>query len=143
MGQRGPKPRRADGYHVTAKGYLRGTVGGRLRFEHDVVWEREYGPIPDGLDVHHRDLNKQNNDLANLILVDPTTHKRLHSGCELRDGVWWKPCGVCGRSKPIDIANWYLSKEGWPLYGRCRPCHISKVIEAKRVRRLRTPVEAV
>jgi len=138
MGKRGPQPRRADGYHVTAKGYLRGNVDGRLRLAHVVAWERAHGPVPSGSSIHHINGDKQDNRLANLQLVDATTHKRLHSGCKLIDGQWWKPCGVCRLSRPITDEWWYLSPEGWPLYGRCRPCHIRKVVEAKRLRRMRT-----
>src|SRR5688572_9281566 len=102
MGLRGPKPKRADGCHVTRKGYLRGNFNGRLRLAHDAVWEQHNGPIPAGYQVHHKNEDKQDNRIENLELLDPTTHKRLHGGCELRGGVWWKPCKLCGEKKPID-----------------------------------------
>jgi len=124
--------------HITAKGYRRITIGGRLRMEHDVVWERHHGPIPAGHEIHHRDLDKLNNAIDNLEALTRTDHKRIHSGCERRDGVWWKPCRLCGTLKPIGTEHWYLSPEGWPLYGRCRPCHIAKVVSDKRLRKLRS-----
>jgi hypothetical protein len=103
---------------------------------HVLEWERHHGPVPDGYEVHHKDLDKQNNDISNLELVDDLTHKRLHSGCtRTDDGGWLKPCGVCGELKRIDSDNWYLSLEGWPLYGRCRPCHVRKVVADKQRRR--------
>jgi hypothetical protein len=104
---------------------------------HRWAWEQAHGPIPDDHDIHHIDGDPLNNDLANLQLVDKVTHKRIHSGCELRDGEWWKPCGQCGEFKRVGPDDWYISKEGWPLYGRCRPCHIRVVVESKRARRLR------
>lgn len=142
MGSRGPKPARTDGYHVTPKGYLRGKVDGRMRLAHVVVWERAYGPIPSGYQIHHRNEDKQDNRLSNLQLVTPTEHKRIHTGCKLRRGVWWKPCGVCGKFKPVAAADWYLSRQGWPLYGRCRPCHIRHVVRAKQLRRMRKATAA-
>jgi hypothetical protein len=135
MHKRGPKPSRPDGYHITAKGYLRGAFDGRLRLVHTVVWERANGPVPDGYEVHHIDGDKQNPDLANLELLTRRDHKRLHSGCERRDGEWWKPCGLCGEFKPINAEHWYISREGYPLYGRCRPCHIRRVVADKQRRR--------
>ena len=137
MAKTGPKPARPDGFHVTRKGYLRGNVGGRLRLAHDVVWEQHFGPIGPGLQVHHINGDKQDNRVANLQAVDSVTHKRLHSGSKLVNGEWWKRCGVCELYRPLVAEWWYFSPEGWPLYGRCRPCHIRKVVKAKRVRRLR------
>lgn len=137
MAKTGPKPARSDGFHVTRKGYLRGKVGGRIRLAHDAVWEQHFGPIGAGLQVHHINGDKQDNRIANLQLVDTVTHKRLHSGCKIIDGKWWKQCHVCGLFRPLDAEWWYFSAEGWPLYGRCRPCHISKVVEAKRLRKMR------
>ena len=133
----GPKPKRPDGYHVTASGYLRGRFDGRMRLVHVVIWERANGRLPDGWQVHHVNEDKQDNVLENLAAVSPTTHKRIHSGCFLRDGIWWKPCSICEQYKPIEPANWYISAAGYPLYGRCRPCHVARVVEEKRLRKLR------
>lgn len=125
--------RRAERGHTTAKGYTRYSDG---EMAHRRVWRKHNGPVPVGFFIHHIDGNKQNNDIANLELVTALVHKRIHSGCELRDGVWWKPCSVCGQFKSIDSDNWYISKQGWPLYGRCKPCHITIVVVGKRQRKL-------
>lgn len=123
-------------YHVTRKGYHRNNRTGI--FEHVEVWERHHGQsVPEGLQIHHIDGDKLNNDPANLIALTPTEHKRVHSGCERRGDEWFKPCSICGEFKPITVEHWYISSEGWPLYGRCRPCHIAKVVSDKRLRRLR------
>lgn len=136
MGKRGPKPRHDLGYgSISERGYHRAYVGGRLRMVHVLVWEQHHGAVPDGHDIHHRNEDKLDNRIENLECVDTVTHKRLHSGCQLRDGVWWKPCGVCGEFRPVGVADWYLSREGWPLYGRCRPCHVRRVVEDKKRRR--------
>ena len=138
MGRRGPKSKAPGGVgSITAKGYCRiyDSTQRRLRMEHVLVWESVHGPVPPGFDVHHRDENKLNNAIDNLELLSKTAHKRVHGGCVLIDGVWWKPCPLCKKSKPVDAANWYLTKEGWPNYNRCRPCHIHCVVDAKRARR--------
>ena len=128
---------------ITAKGYSRISVGGRQVMEHVYIWEREHGRrVPPGHDIHHIDGDKLNNKIDNLRLVTKLEHKRIHSGCELRDDGWWKPCGVCRELKPITADHWYFSPEGWPLYGRCRPCHIERVVRDKRLRKLRRAGEA-
>lgn len=141
MGKRGPKcmhtvPGFEDGL-VSEKGYLRIWRGGRYVMAHRWIWEQSRGEIPADHDIHHVNENTLDNRLENLALVDKVTHKRIHSGCELRKGVWWKPCSVCREFKPVQNSFWYFSKEGWPLYGRCRPCHIEIVVRAKQSRALR------
>ena len=39
------------------------------KFIHNVIWEYNYGPIPDGMMVDHRDRNPLNNQKQNLRLV--------------------------------------------------------------------------
>lgn len=39
---------------------------------HRLVWITFYGPIPEGLQINHKDENKSNNSLANLELVTPS-----------------------------------------------------------------------
>src|SRR4051812_2127149 len=87
---------------VTAKGHRRIGIGNRQRMEHILVWEQHHGPVPDGFQIHHDNENKLDNRIENLKLLDPLTHKRIHGGCELRDGEWWKPCRKCDEIKPIN-----------------------------------------
>lgn len=142
MGKRGPKSKHPSGFgYTTAKGYHRAQLGGRLRLVHDWVWEQEHGPIPDGYDVHHRNEDKQDNRIENLQLVTTLEHKRLHSEHYRRpgDGAWERRCNICGEWKPATVEHWYLSREGWVQYGRCRPCHIGVVVRAKQRRNSLVP----
>lgn len=123
---------------ITKKGYNRLWINGRQIMEHVLVWETHHGrKVPPGHDVHHIDHDKLNNDPANLLLVTKLEHKRIHSGCELREGVWWKPCGRCLELKPVTAEHWYLRKQGWPNNGMCRPCSIAEVVVRKRARKAR------
>jgi hypothetical protein len=130
-------------HHVTKKGYVRFRVppamgthdAGKCRLGHDWIWEQHNGTIPNGMQVHHKNEDKQDNRIENLELADPVTHKRLHSGCELREGVWWKPCSRCGEKKPVTSDNWYgTQKREWPM-SICKPCQIAAVVISKRTRR--------
>lgn len=123
---------------ITKKGYVRKYYKeyGRQRFEHCVVWEKHYGEIPKGMQVHHRDGNKQNNDINNLILVDSMTHKRLHGGCKIIDGVWWKPCRDCGELKPLTEFYKSSKNSNWAT-SVCKKCFIKRVsIRKKKQQRL-------
>jgi len=127
-----PRPR---GY-VTVLGYRRMMTRERkLKFEHRLVWEAHHGPVPPGKEIHHINGDKLDNRIENLQLMSRLHHKRIHSGCELRDGVWWKPCRRCGVLKPETAFYCYPGRTG--LMSRCRECHITGVVDAKRRRNAR------
>jgi hypothetical protein len=120
-------------YKTTAKGYLRNsrTNDGKLKMNHVTVWEATHGPIPIGMQIHHKDHDKTNNDISNLQLVTPLEHKRIHSGCRIVNGEWEKPCSKCGQFKPCTPENWYFSR-GW-INGRiCRVCFIEKSLQVRK-----------
>ena len=103
--------------------------------QHRLVWETYYGKIPKGLQIHHIDGNKQNNAIENLQLVDAKLHKKIHSGCELRDGVWFKPCHDCGEFKNEKTEYYYLKKQ---VYSVCKICWNNKV--DARIERIRADI---
>ena len=56
-------------YHYNTK--LRKTL-------HRYLYEKEYGEIPEGYEVHHIDHNTLNNNLSNLIALPMDKHKEIH-----------------------------------------------------------------
>src|ERR1019366_9700233 len=116
--------------------YLRAYHGPskRLRMVHDVVWEEHYGPIPEGVEVHHKDEDKLNNHISNLALVDDVTHKRIHSGCELRDGVWFKPCIKCRIMKSVDDFYRVRTRNNH-VSSKCKVCSSRDAVLNKQRRR--------
>ena len=99
---------------------------------HNIVWEEKYGKIPEGMQVHHIDGNKLNNDLSNLELVDSLTHKRKHSGCVEINGIFYKPCRNCGILYPVD--DYYKRKVGISPW--CKKCCIENAQKNKLRRKL-------
>lgn len=123
-----------DKGYITSKGYHRvyDKTQKRYRFKHNIVWEKYYGKIPDGMQVHHIDHNKLNNDISNLKLVDSLTHKRIHSGCVEKDGILYKPCRKCNEFKPIE--DYYKRKSGISPW--CKQCCIKNAVGNKKRRKL-------
>lgn len=121
------KSRRQDPEHIcrtSRYGYiiLQKIVKG-IRYskpEHVAIWEEINGPKPKGFHIHHIDGTRDNNNIDNLVLLDYTTHKRVHSEFRLIDGEWWKLCGVCGILKPV--SNVYYKKNGKGYYSKCKDC---------------------
>ena len=72
--------------------------GSRL---HRDVWIYHNGPIPAGYHVHHKDSNRENNDISNLALLNRHDHLSGHMQTEERKI-------MCRES--IDHAREYASK---------------------------------
>jgi hypothetical protein len=102
---------------------------------HRQVWEEHNGPVPEGLQLHHINGNRLDNRIENLMLVDPTTHKRLHGGCKLIDGEWWKPCRQCGEMKKVETDYYKYKAANNAVFSICKKCHYKngrKRLEARK-----------
>lgn len=70
-----------DGHKFTkdkTTGYYIKTTTPRTRL-HIYVWEYYNNcKVPKGFDIHHKDMNKDNNDISNLELVSRSRHNKLH-----------------------------------------------------------------
>lgn len=87
--------------------YLNSTIGKRL---HRYVWEYYNGEIPKGYHIHHKDGDRTNNDITNLLAVASKKHFQ-HHGEErvLEDTDWFKNF----HKKGIEAAKeWHESDEG-------------------------------
>lgn len=75
-------------------GYYRQTIGGGHRqWLHRVVWEKHFGLIPEGYEIHHRDTDKTNNSPENLLCLTPSEHAQLHNPYQ---AIAPKTCRQCG-----------------------------------------------
>ena len=64
------------------KGHLILQLDGKMKKVHRLVYQAFVGAIPKGCDIHHKDQNKNNNSVSNLICLTHKEHAKLHS--ELR-----------------------------------------------------------
>lgn len=58
------------GYYLNAKTHKR---------LHVYMWEYFNGKVPNGFHVHHVDCNKDNNEIANLKLLEKSEHAKFHA----------------------------------------------------------------
>ena len=63
---------RKDGYWQISSGPNQG------KLLHRLIYEENFGPIPEGFHIHHLDNDKNNNALENLVLISKSNHHKLH-----------------------------------------------------------------
>ena len=107
--------------------------------EHRIVWKRHKGPIPKGMDIHHKDEDRLNNNIDNLELLSKAEHTRMHrraraGGYQIIDGVEHKPCRECKEVFPL--TDFYRKPSGKAnndsRHCWCKPCYNKKVVERRR-----------
>lgn len=76
---RSSRPKTIGKKHVTKLGYIRIHTEDGWKYEHHYVWEQNFGAIPKGFVVHHKDGIKTNNDPSNLELMAKKDHDSLGS----------------------------------------------------------------
>lgn len=75
---RGNRYRRyPDSKHKHHRNYFHATEP-RRGFLHRHIWEDNFGPIPDGFDVHHRSEDTTDNSPGNLECISKLEHRRKH-----------------------------------------------------------------
>ena len=63
---------RKDGYYQISSGIHQG------KLLHRLIYEENFGSIPEGFHVHHLDKDKSNLDPSNMILLSKSNHHKLH-----------------------------------------------------------------
>lgn len=91
--------------------YLSSTINGKRYRLHRYIWEYYNGEIPKGYHVHHKDHNKNNNELDNLELLTESEHRKRHAE-EMSEELKQKyKDNLDNKARPKAI-EWHKSKEG-------------------------------
>ena len=69
---------RREDKHINSLGYDALSSNYKSYYVHRLVFEAFVGEIPKGYEVHHRDENKLNNNLSNLVLLSSEEHRKEH-----------------------------------------------------------------
>ena len=95
------------GYYLSSGNLVNGK---RIRL-HRYIWEYYYGEIPKGYDIHHKDHNKDNNDISNLEMLLKKDHIYLHKR-EITDETRNKYRENMNRNARPKAIEWHKSNKG-------------------------------
>ncbi len=79
------------GKHIDLKGYVRVWIRSLQVYkkEHLLVWEENFGKIPNGYIVHHIDGDKINNKISNLQCMSKIEHDKINPGIKHAADIRW------------------------------------------------------
>lgn len=90
------------GYFLNAKTHKR---------LHVYVWEYFNGSIPNGYHIHHKDFNKNNNELENLELLSASEHSKLHSNSWSKER-YERQAKILKEKAIPKATEWHKSEDG-------------------------------
>lgn len=88
--------------------YLNSTIHKRL---HVYVWEHYNGEVPKGYHIHHKDHDKNNNEIENLVLLSAHEHQTLHGNSWSEKRREWARQNLIDNARP-KASEWHGSEEG-------------------------------
>ena len=105
---------------ITIDGFKFTRIGGKKyhynstsrKYLHQYIWERENGPISKGYEIHHIDMDTNNNDINNLQLLTIQEHRKLHKTLSWNeDRREWARNNLQTKARP-KANEWHRSEEG-------------------------------
>ena len=99
-------------FHLDEKsGYYGGYFLKKKIRLHRYIWEKYNGEIPKGHHVHHKDKNKFNNNIDNLIVLSASEHEKLHELLRSEDEKSFRKKNLECNARPKAI-EWHGSEDG-------------------------------
>jgi hypothetical protein len=94
------------GYYLSSK-----KINGSRKRLHVYVWEYHNGSVPKGCHVHHKDTDKDNNKIENLILITNKKHSELHAKLNVLNNHDKIVENLANKALPKAV-EWHKSDEG-------------------------------
>lgn len=92
--------------------YQSGRKDAAERLLHRRIWLDNFGPIPEGMQIHHKDGNWRNNEISNLELVVSRDHQRKHMEQRMQVPEFREKAIEELRNNSEKAAKWHKSKHG-------------------------------
>ena len=105
---------RGESFRIQSTGsyYQSGRKDSPERLLHRRIWSDNFGQIPPGMHVHHKDGDWTNNDPANLELISASDHSAQHANERMGDPEYRRKAGYWLERARIEAAKWHGSPEG-------------------------------
>ena len=97
---------KSTGYFLSSK-----AINGKRKRLHVYVWELYNGKVENGKHIHHKDGNKNNNDIDNLEQISSSEHSKLHGSQIQEDRKIAMHDNLIKNAIPKSKA-WHSSKDG-------------------------------
>ena len=101
-----PKVAQIDENHATFNGKIYNKnqdgyyISKRYDAAHIAAFKYCCGDIPDGYEIHHKDENRDNNDVSNFQILTRSEHARLHAVKKFSKEI--RTCPICGKEFEVD-----------------------------------------
>ena len=98
---------KTTGYYLSTK-----KIGERRKRLHCYVWETETeNEIPSGYAIHHKDHNKNNNEIDNLQIVTSSEHAKIHGQALTEEQKIARKNNIIQNVIPKSV-EWHKSEDG-------------------------------